>query len=42
MTTGYRELAAILRAAILRGEYAEGATLPKQEEIATLHGVRGR
>ncbi|GAB7047884.1 winged helix-turn-helix domain-containing protein [Catenuloplanes indicus] len=39
MTTGYRELAAILRTAILQGEYAEGTTLPKQDEIATLHGV---
>ncbi|MFI5840356.1 GntR family transcriptional regulator [Catenuloplanes sp. NPDC051500] len=39
MSTGYRELAAILRTAILNGDYAEGTTLPKQDEIATQHGV---
>ncbi len=39
MSTGYRELAATLRTAILQGDYAEGTTLPKQEEIATEHGV---
>ncbi|MGE3413986.1 MAG: GntR family transcriptional regulator [Dehalococcoidia bacterium] len=33
-TTGYRELAAILRDAIQQGRYAPGATLPKQDELA--------
>lgn len=37
--TGYRELAAILRAAILRGDYPPDTTLPKQAEIAARHGV---
>ncbi|MQY22445.1 GntR family transcriptional regulator [Nocardia macrotermitis] len=37
--SGYRELAAILRSAIQNGDYAPGATLPKQEELAQLHGV---
>jgi GntR family transcriptional regulator len=36
---GYRDLAALLRQAIQRGDYAEGSTLPKQEEIAAEHGV---
>lgn len=39
MTTGYRELAGILREAIERGEYPAGGTLPKQDEIAREHGV---
>ncbi|MGO1057045.1 GntR family transcriptional regulator [Crossiella sp. CA198] len=39
MSTGYRELADILRAAINRGDYLPGATLPKQEELAAAHGV---
>lgn len=36
---GYRELAAILREAILRGDYPESTTLPKQGEIAREYGV---
>ncbi|MGC4939462.1 GntR family transcriptional regulator [Kribbella sp. DT2] len=39
MTGGYRELAATLRDAIVRGEYPAGSTLPKQDELAKLHGV---
>jgi GntR family transcriptional regulator len=39
VAAGYRELAEALREAILRGEYAPGSTLPKQEEIALQHGV---
>lgn len=39
MATGYRELADVLRAAILKGEYPEGSTLPKQDELADQHGV---
>ena len=39
MTTGYRELAAVLREAIQRGDYPEGATLPKQEELAAQYGI---
>ncbi|MDU0290724.1 GntR family transcriptional regulator [Saccharothrix longispora] len=39
MTTGYRELAAVLREAIQRGDYPQGTTLPKQEEIAAEHGI---
>ncbi|GAA4013606.1 GntR family transcriptional regulator [Allokutzneria multivorans] len=39
MGTGYRELADALRAAIQRGEYPPGGTLPKQEEIAAQYGV---
>lgn len=39
MTTGYRELAAILREAIQRGEYPPDSTLPKQDEIAKAHDV---
>jgi GntR family transcriptional regulator len=39
VTTGYRELAAALRTAIQRGEYPQGSTLPKQEEIAAQHGI---
>ena len=38
MATGYRELADVLRAAILRGDYPEGSTLPKQDE-STKYGV---
>jgi len=39
VSAGYREVAAALREAILRGDYAAGSTLPKQEEIAVQHGV---
>jgi GntR family transcriptional regulator len=39
MGIGYRELADVLRAAILRGDHEPGATLPKQDDIATEHGV---
>jgi GntR family transcriptional regulator len=39
MARGYRELAATLRDAILRGDYPAGTTLPKQEELAAEHGV---
>jgi len=39
VAAGYREVAAALREAILRGDYAAGSTLPKQEEIALQHGV---
>jgi GntR family transcriptional regulator len=37
--TGYRELAAILRDAIQKGDYAPDSTLPKQDELAAEHGV---
>jgi GntR family transcriptional regulator len=36
---GYRELAAMLREAIQRGDYAPGTTLPKQDELAAEHGI---
>lgn len=36
---GYRALAAVLREAIMRGDYLPGATLPKQEELAETYGV---
>jgi GntR family transcriptional regulator len=36
---GYRELAALLRQAIHQGEYPEGSTLPRQEELAETHSV---
>lgn len=39
MATGYRELAATLREAILRGDYAAGSTLPKQDELAGQYEV---
>lgn len=39
MSIGYRELAGLLRQAIQRGDYPEGGTLPKQNEIAAAHGV---
>jgi GntR family transcriptional regulator len=39
MGIGYRELADVLRDGIQRGEYPSGSTLPKQDEIATEHGV---
>ncbi|RSD23578.1 GntR family transcriptional regulator [Amycolatopsis eburnea] len=39
MTTGYRELAGILREAIQRGDYAPETTLPKQAELAAEFGV---
>ncbi|MFC4945666.1 GntR family transcriptional regulator [Pseudonocardia sp. GCM10023141] len=38
-TTGYRELAGILREAIQQGQYTPGATLPKQEELASQYDV---
>jgi len=38
-TTGYRELAAILRDAIQHGQYEPGATLPKQDELASQYDV---
>lgn len=38
-TTGYRELAAILRDAIQAERYAPGETLPKQDELAGQYGV---
>ncbi|CCH18222.1 GntR family transcriptional regulator [Micromonospora lupini] len=39
MGIGYRDLAALLREAVQRGDYTEGSTLPKQDQIATEHGV---
>ncbi|MGV9295281.1 GntR family transcriptional regulator [Amycolatopsis sp. NPDC003676] len=39
MGIGYRDLAAILRDAIRRGDYAPDSTLPKQEELAAEYGV---
>ncbi|KFU75201.1 GntR family transcriptional regulator [Amycolatopsis lurida] len=39
MGTGYRELAAILRDAIQRGDYAPDTTLPKQDELANEYDV---
>ena len=39
MSTGYRELADLLRKAIQRGDYPPGSTLPKQDEIAEEHEV---
>lgn len=39
MTTGYRELAGVLREAIARGDYPPDSTLPKQEIIAAEHDV---
>jgi len=39
MGIGYRELAAHLRSAIAQGDYPPESTLPKQDEIATEHGV---
>jgi GntR family transcriptional regulator len=39
MTTGYREVAAILRDAILRGDYPPDTTLPKQDELAETYQV---
>lgn len=39
MGMGYRELAALLRGEIERGDYQPGSTLPKQAEIAEHHGV---
>lgn len=39
MSTGYRDLAAILREAIQRGHYPPESTLPKQNEIAQEYGV---
>jgi GntR family transcriptional regulator len=38
-TIGYRELAAVLRAAIVRGDYPPETTLPKQPELASRFGV---
>ena len=39
MTSGYRDLADALRAAITAGDYPPGSTLPKQEELAAQHEV---
>jgi GntR family transcriptional regulator len=39
VSTGYRDLATILRAAIQRGDYPPDTTLPKQEDLAAEHGV---
>ncbi|HEY2063820.1 MAG TPA: GntR family transcriptional regulator [Amycolatopsis sp.] len=39
MGIGYRELAAILRDAIQKGDYAPDTTLPKQEELAERYDV---
>lgn len=39
MSIGYRELAAILREAIQRGDYPPDSTLPKQDVIADEHDV---
>ncbi|MCT9933182.1 GntR family transcriptional regulator [Planotetraspora sp. A-T 1434] len=39
MAIGYRELADFLRTAIRRGDYEQGSTLPKQDQIAEEHGV---
>lgn len=39
MGTSYRELAAVLREAIQRGDYEPGDTLPKQHDLADEHGV---
>ena len=39
VTSGYRDVADSLRAAIQAGEYEPGSTLPKQDEIAASHGV---
>jgi GntR family transcriptional regulator len=36
---GYRDLASVLRAALQRGDFPPGSTLPKQKEIARQHGV---
>lgn len=36
---GYRELVAVLRGAIERGEYQPGSTLPKQADLAQAHQV---
>ncbi|MGZ6768339.1 MAG: GntR family transcriptional regulator [Nocardioidaceae bacterium] len=36
---GHRELAEILRAGIMAGDYPAGSTLPKQDEIAAEYGV---
>lgn len=39
MSTGYRELAAVLREAIQAGEYLPDSTLPKQAELAEQYDV---
>ncbi len=39
MRTNYRELAALLRVAIQRGDYQPDDTLPKQKDLAAAHGV---
>jgi len=36
---GYRELAAVLRDGIQRGDYPQGTTLPKQADLAAEYGV---
>ncbi len=35
----YRQLADLLRAAILRGDYPPGSTFPSEPELAEQHGV---
>lgn len=39
MALGYREVAAVLRGAIERGDYAPGSTLPKQADLADSYSV---
>ncbi|MHA6805350.1 GntR family transcriptional regulator [Salinifilum ghardaiensis] len=39
MGTGYKEVAADLRAALESGQYPPGSTLPKQRELAETYGV---
>ena len=39
MAHGYRELAAVLRDGIQRGDYPQGTTLPKQADLAAEYGV---
>ncbi|GAB1820633.1 GntR family transcriptional regulator [Herbidospora sp. RD11066] len=39
MSTGYRQLADLLRAGIQRGDFPPDSTLPKQEDLAREHGV---
>jgi GntR family transcriptional regulator len=39
MAVGYRELAALLRAAIEAGEYPPDTTLPRQDDLAATYGV---
>lgn len=39
MAIGYRDLAALLRAAIARGDFPPGSVLPRQTDLADQHGV---